>query len=348
MTWSKEIPAHPVVAVAGATGAVGREFLKVLHDLDFPAKEIRALASVKSAGLKLPFEGAGEVPAGELVVQEMTPEAFEGVDIALFSAGAGVSKKFRQAVVGAGAVMIDNSSAFRMEDGVPLVVPEVNPQAAFEHSGVIANPNCSTIQMVVALKPLNDLAPIKRIVVSTYQAASGAGAAAMDELYEQSRQFLNGEDLTISAFAHQIAFNVIPHIDVFLDDDYTKEEWKMVVETKKIFGNEAIQVAPTCVRVPVLRNHSESINVEFDAPVSVEDARAALEAAKSVVVDDDPANNVYPMPGLLAGTDDVHVGRLRKDPTVENGLAFWCVMDQIRKGAALNAVQIAQLLLPQA
>ncbi len=348
MTWSKEIPAHPVVAVAGATGAVGREFLKVLHDLDFPAKEIRALASAKSAGLKLPFEGAGEVPAGELVVQEMTPEAFEGVDIALFSAGAGVSKKFRQAVVDAGAVMIDNSSAFRMEDGVPLVVPEVNPQAAFEHSGVIANPNCSTIQMVVALKPLNDLAPIKRIVVSTYQAASGAGAAAMDELYEQSRQFLNGEDLTISAFAHQIAFNVIPHIDVFLDDDYTKEEWKMVVETKKIFGNEAIQVAPTCVRVPVLRNHSESINVEFDAPVSVEDARAALEAAKSVVVDDDPANNVYPMPGLLAGTDDVHVGRLRKDPTVENGLAFWCVMDQIRKGAALNAVQIAQLLLPQA
>jgi aspartate-semialdehyde dehydrogenase len=348
MTWSKEIPAHPVVAVAGATGAVGREFLKVLHDLDFPAKEIRALASAKSAGLKLPFEGAGEVPAGELVVQEMTPEAFEGVDIALFSAGAGVSKKFRQAVVDAGAVMIDNSSAFRMEDGVPLVVPEVNPQAVFEHSGVIANPNCSTIQMVVALKPLNDLAPIKRIVVSTYQAASGAGAAAMDELYEQSRQFLNGEDLTISAFAHQIAFNVIPHIDVFLDDDYTKEEWKMVVETKKIFGNEAIQVAPTCVRVPVLRNHSESINVEFDAPVSVEDARAALEAAKSVVVDDDPANNVYPMPGLLAGTDDVHVGRLRKDPTVENGLAFWCVMDQIRKGAALNAVQIAQLLLPQA
>ena len=345
MTWSKEIPAHPVVAVAGATGAVGREFLKVLHDLDFPAKEIRALASAKSAGLKLPFEGAGEVPAGELVVQEMTPEAFEGVDIALFSAGAGVSKKFRQAVVDAGAVMIDNSSAFRMEDGVPLVVPEVNPQAAFEHSGVIANPNCSTIQMVVALKPLNDLAPIKRIVVSTYQAASGAGAAAMDELYEQSRQFLNGEDLTISAFAHQIAFNVIPHIDVFLDDDYTKEEWKMVAETKKILGDATVEVAPTCVRVPVLRCHAESLNVEFDDEVSVEAARAAFEKAPGVQMMDDPANNVYPMPGLLAGSDDTYVGRLRKDPTVEHGLAFWIVADQIRKGAALNAVQIAEMLV---
>ena len=347
MAW-KNIPANPVVAVAGATGAVGREFLKVLHDLDFPASEVRALASARSAGKTLPFEGCGQVPAGELTVQEMTPEAFQGVDIALFSAGAGVSKQFRQAVVDAGAVMIDNSSAFRMEEGVPLVVPEVNPQAALEHNGVIANPNCSTIQMVVALKPLYDLAHIKRVVVSTYQAASGAGARGMDELYNQTRQFLNDEDLTIDAFAHRIAFNLIPHIDVFMDDDYTKEEWKMVFETKKIFGDDALAVAPTCVRVPVLRNHSESINVEFDAPVSVEAARAALEGAKSVVVDDDPANKVYPMPGLLAGCDEVHVGRLRKDPTVENGLAFWCVMDQIRKGAALNAVQIAQLLLPQA
>ena len=347
MAW-KNIPANPVVAVAGATGAVGREFLKVLHDLDFPASEVRALASARSAGKTLPFEGCGQVPAGELTVQEMTPDAFQGVDIALFSAGAGVSKQFRQAVVDAGAVMIDNSSAFRMEEGVPLVVPEVNPQAALEHNGVIANPNCSTIQMVVALKPLYDLAHIKRVVVSTYQAASGAGARGMDELYNQTRQFLNGEDLTIDAFAHRIAFNLIPHIDVFMDDDYTKEEWKMVVETKKIFGDDTLAVAPTCVRVPVLRNHSESINVEFDAPVDVEAARAALEGAKSVVVDDDPANKVYPMPGLLAGCDEVHVGRLRKDPTVENGLAFWCVMDQIRKGAALNAVQIAQLLLPQA
>ena len=348
MAWTKEIPANPVVAVAGATGAVGREFLKVLHDLDFPASEVRALASARSAGKTLPFDGCGQVPAGELVVQEMTPEAFQGVDIALFSAGAGISKQFRQAVVDAGAVMIDNSSAFRMEEGVPLVVPEVNPQAAFEHNGVIANPNCSTIQMVVALKPLNDLAHIKRVVVSTYQAASGAGARGMDELYTQTGDFLAGKALTIDAFAPRIAFNLIPHIAVFMDDDYTKEEWKMVVETKKIFGDDTIAVAPTCVRVPVLRNHSESINVEFDAPVSVEAARAALEAAQSVVVDDDPANKVYPMPGLLAGCDEVHVGRLRKDPTVENGVAFWCVMDQIRKGAALNAVQIAQLLVPKA
>ena len=235
-----------------------------------------------------------------------------------------------------------------MEEGVPLVVPEVNPQAAFEHNGVIANPNCSTIQMVVALKPLNDLAHIKRVVVSTYQAASGAGARGMDELYTQTGDFLAGKDLTIDAFAHRIAFNLIPHIDVFMDDDYTKEEWKMVVETKKIFGDDTIAVAPTCVRVPVLRNHSESINVEFDAPVSVEAARAALEAAQSVVVDDDPANKVCPVPGLLAGCEEVHVGRLRKDPTVETGVAFWCVMGQVRKGAAWNAVQIAQLLVPKA
>lgn len=346
MAWSKKIPAHPVVAVAGASGAVGHEFLKVLHDVDFPASEVRALASARSKGKKLPFDGCGQVDAGDLTVEEMTPESFEGVDIALFSAGAGVSKQMREAVTAAGAVMIDNSSAFRMDVDVPLVVPEVNPQDIAWHAGVIANPNCSTIQMVVALKPLYDLARIKRVVVSTYQAASGAGAKAMEELYDQSREFLDGEDLTISAFQHQIAFNCIPHIDVFLDDDSTKEEWKMVVETKKIMGDDAIAVAPTCVRVPVLRCHGESINVEFEAPVSVEQARAALSAAKNVTLMDDPEHNVYPMPGLLAGTDDTYVGRLRKDPTVENGLSFWVVADQIRKGAALNAVQIAQLMLP--
>lgn len=349
MAWTKEMPARPVVAVAGATGAVGQEFLKVLHDLDFPASEVRALASARSAGKKVPFDGCGDVPAGELVVQEMTPESFAGVDIALFSAGASVSKEMRQAVVDAGAVMIDNSSAFRMDEDVPLVVPEVNPQDVAWHSGVIANPNCSTIQMVVALKPLYDLARIKRVVVSTYQAASGAGAPAMAELYDQTREFLNGvpeDELTVSAFQHRIAFNCIPHIDKFLDDDSTKEEWKMVVETKKIMGDPDIQVAATCVRVPVLRCHGESINVEFDNEVTVEAARAALEAAPGVTMMDDPANNVYPMPGLLAGTDGSYVGRLRKDPTVEYGLAFWNVADQIRKGAALNAVQIAQLLLP--
>ena len=346
MAWTKQIPAHPVVAVAGATGAVGNEFLKVLHDLDFPASEVRALASARSAGKKLPFEGCGQVPAGELTVQEMTPEAFKGVDIALFSAGAGVSKEFRQAVVDAGAVMVDNSSAFRMDEDVPLVVPEVNPEDVKWHNGVIANPNCSTIQMVVALKPLYDLSRIKRVVVSTYQAASGAGAKAMEELYAQTQQFLNGEELTIDAFAHQIAFNCIPHIDVFLEDGTTKEEWKMIAETKKIMHDADLQVAATCVRIGVLRCHGESINVEFEGDVSVEDARAALEAAPGVTVMDNPDEKLYPMPGLLAGTDGAYVGRLRKDDSVEHGLAFWNVADQIRKGAALNAVQIAQLLTP--
>lgn len=349
MAWTKEIPAHPVVAVAGATGAVGNEFLQVLHDLDFPAREVRALASARSAGKKLPFLGCGQVAAGDLVVQEMTPEAFEGVDIALFSCGASQSLAMRQAVVDAGAVMIDNSSAFRMDEDVPLVVPEVNPQDVSWHSGVIANPNCSTIQMVVALKPLHDLAPITRVVVSTYQAASGAGAPAMAELYDQTREFLEGtpaDELTVEAFQHRIAFNCIPHIDKFLEDDSTKEEWKMVVETKKIMGDDGIKVAATCVRVPVLRCHGESVNVEFDGEVDIEAARAALEAAPGVVLMDEPANNVYPMPGLLAGTDATYVGRLRTDPTVDHGLAFWVVADQIRKGAALNAVQIAQLLLP--
>ena len=348
MTWEKAIPENPVVAVAGATGAVGQEFMKVLHDLDFPASEVRALASARSAGKQIDFEGCGKVPAGQLTVQEMTPEAFEGVDIALFSAGAGVSKQMREAVVAAGAVMVDNSSAFRMDDDVPLVVPEVNPQDVEWHNGVIANPNCTTIIMSLPLKALHDVAPIKRVVVSSYQAASGAGAPAMAELYDQTREFLDGkrgDELTISAFAHQIAFNCIPHIDVFMEDGSTKEEWKMVVETKKIFG-APIDVAPTCVRVPSLRCHAESVNVEFAAPISLEQAREALENAAGVTVMDDPANNVYPMPGMLEGTNDVYVGRLRNDPTLENGLQFWCVGDQIRKGAALNAVQIAQLLLP--
>ncbi len=346
---NKEMPKNPVVAVAGATGAVGNEFLRVLHDLDFPAREIRALASAKSVGKKLPFQGAGCVPEGELVVQEMTPESFEGVDIALFSAGASVSRAMRDAVVNAGALMIDNSSAFRMDDDVPLVVPEVNPEDAFKNHGVIANPNCSTIQMVVALKPLYDLAPIKRVVVATYQAASGAGALAMEELYGQTREFLDGtpsDDLTIQAFQHQIAFNCIPHIDVFLDDGSTKEEWKMVVETKKIMHAPNLAVSATCVRVPVLRCHGEAINVEFEREVSIDDARAALRFAPGITLMDDPSHNLYPMPGLLAGTNESYVGRLRKDPSVPYGISFWNVADQIRKGAALNAVQIAELFLP--
>ena len=343
------MPANPVVAVAGATGAVGAEFLQVLHDVDFPAAEVRALASARSAGKALPFLGCGQVPAGDLTVQEMTPESFEGVDIALFSCGAGVSKEMREAVAAAGAVMIDNSSAFRMDEDVPLVVPEVNPGDVAWHNGVIANPNCSTIQMVVTLKPLYDLSPIKRVVVSTYQAASGGGAPAMAELYDQTREFLGGtpdDELTVEVFQHRIAFNCIPHIDKFLEDDSTKEEWKMVVETKKIMGDQGIRVAATCVRVPVLRCHAEAVYVEFADEVSVEAARAALEAFPGIVVMDDCATNTYPMPGLLAGTNETYVGRLRRDDTVDHGLAMWVVADQIRKGAALNAVQIAQLLLP--
>jgi len=339
MAWSRSMPANPVVAVAGATGAVGIEMLKVLAQRSFPASRVVALASSRSAGKRLPF---GE---GELVVEEMTESSFEGVDIALFSAGAGVSKQFRDAVVGAGCVMIDNSSAFRMDADVPLVVPEVNPGDSSWHSGVIANPNCSTIQMVVALQPLTALAPIKRVVVSTYQAASGAGQAAMDELYAQTGDFLAGRPLVPSAFAHRIAFNCIPQIDVFLDDDATKEEWKMVVETRKIMHLPDLAVAATCVRVPVLRCHSESVAVEFEGPVSVDQARRALAEAPGVKVMDDPASKTYPMPAMLEGTDDTFVGRIRADESVGSGIQMWVVADQLRKGAALNAVQIAETLL---
>ncbi len=341
MAWDKQMPERPVVAVAGVTGAVGREMLKVLEQRGFPAARVVALASARSAGKKVAYAG------GELVVEEMTPESFAGVDIALFSAGAGISKDFREAVTSAGCVMIDNSSAFRMDEDVPLVVPEVNPEDLAWHSGVIANPNCSTIQMVVALKPLHDLAPIERVVVATYQAASGAGAAAMDELYTQSADFLRGQQLHVEQFAHRIAFNCIPQIDVFLDDGSTKEEWKMVVETKKIMHAPDIEVAATCVRVPVLRCHSESVNVQFAQPVTLEAARAALAAAPGITVLDDPAAKDYPMPAMLEGTDDTYVGRLRVDPTVPSGLQMWVVADQLRKGAALNAVQIAEGLLPQ-
>ncbi len=339
MGWDKLMPARPVVAVAGATGAVGREMLLTLEQRGFPAERIIPLASSRSAGKSVPFGG------GELTVEEMTEASFAGVDIALFSAGAGVSKQFREAVVNAGCVMIDNSSAFRMDDDVPLVVPEVNAEDVAWHSGVIANPNCSTIQMVVALKPLHDVAPIKRVVVSTYQAASGAGQAAMDELYEQSRQFLGGEALTVEQFAHRIAFNCIPQIDVFLDDGSTKEEWKMVVETKKIMRAPEIEVSATCVRVPVLRCHSEAVNVEFAEPITLEQAREALRSAPGITLMDDPSAKVYPMPAMLEGTDDTYIGRLRLDETVPNGIALWVVADQLRKGAALNAVQIAEALV---
>jgi aspartate-semialdehyde dehydrogenase len=339
MAWTKQMPSNPVVAVAGATGAVGREMLLTLEQRGFPASRVIALASSRSAGRKLPFAG------GELVVEEMTAASFEGVDIALFSAGASVSKELRDAVVSAGCIMIDNSSAFRMDADVPLVVPEVNPEDVAWHSGVIANPNCSTIQMVVALKPLDDLAMIKRVVVSTYQAASGAGAAAMDELYDQSGDFLRGQELKVNNFAHRIAFNCIPQIDVFMDDGSTKEEWKMIVETKKIMHRDDLEIAATCVRVPVLRCHSEAINVEFSDPIRLGAILETLEDAEGITMMDDPANKVYPMPALLEGTDDVYVGRVRLDPSVHYGVQMWVVADQLRKGAALNAVQIAEALL---
>jgi aspartate-semialdehyde dehydrogenase len=339
MAWEKPMPARPVVAVAGVTGAVGREMLLTLEGRSFPADKVIALASARSAGKKVPFAG------GELVVEEMTPASFEGVDIALFSAGASVSKAMRQAVTDSGCVLIDNSSAFRMDDDVPLVVPEVNPEDLAWHSGVIANPNCSTIQMVVALKPLDELAEITRVVVSTYQAASGAGQAAMDELYSQSGDFLRGQELHVENFAHRIAFNCIPQIDVFMDDHSTKEEWKMIVETKKIMHAPDLQVAATCVRVPVLRCHSESINVEFASHVFLGAAIETLENAPGVTLVGGIEGKEYPMPALLEGTDDVYVGRLRIDPSVKHGIAMWVVADQLRKGAALNAVQIAEALL---
>lgn len=341
MTWDKKMPARPVVAVAGATGAVGREMLLTLEQRNFPAERVIPLASSRSAGRKLAFAG------GELEVQEMTAESFDGVDIALFSAGASISKQMRESVVGAGAVMIDNSSAFRMDEDVPLVVPEVNPEDLTWHCGVIANPNCSTIQMVVALKALDNLAQIKRVVVSTYQAASGAGQAAMDELYEQSADFLGGRELHVEQFAHRIAFNCIPQIDVFMPDGSTKEEWKMVVETKKIMHTPDMEIAATCVRVPVLRCHSEAINVEFHEPAFPGAAIDAFESMPGIEVIDDREGREYPMPALLEGTDDVYVGRIRADRSVKYGLSFWCVADQLRKGAALNAVQIAELLLPE-
>jgi aspartate-semialdehyde dehydrogenase len=328
------------VAVVGATGAVGQEMLKILEERNFPVSDIRLLASSRSAGKKLRFKGE------EVTVEELKPESFEGIDIALFSAGGDRSKQFAPEAVKRGAVVIDNSSAFRMEPDVPLVVPEVNPEDVDWHKGIIANPNCSTIQMVVVLKPLYDISRIKRVVVATYQAVSGAGAQAIEELKEQTRAVLEGKPVPLPAkIPKQIAFNCVPHIDKFFPNGYTREEIKMINETKKIMHDDGIKVSPTCVRVPVFVGHSEAVNVEFEGPVSVEEAREALERAPGVKVVDDFENLVYPMPIDVAGKDDVLVGRIRKDDTIENGLNLWIVGDNLRKGAALNAVQIAELLI---
>lgn len=329
------------IAIVGASGAVGQEFLRVLDEQNFPVSNLRLFGSKRSAGQTREFRGKS------VVIEELTYDSdFSGVDIAFTSAGAGVSKEFAELITRFGAVMIDNSSAFRMDDDVPLVVPEVNgPDALERPCGIVGNPNCTTIQMVVALKPIEDITHIRRVHVATYQAASGAGAAAMDELQQQSGQIVRGEEPTVKKFAHQLAFNVIPHVDVFMENEYTKEEMKMYNETRKIMHSD-ISVSATCVRVPVMRAHSEAIWIETEKPVSIEDARKAFADAEGIVlIEHKEGEKYYPMPLFAAGTDPVYVGRIRKEHDNPHGLSFWVVADQIKKGAALNAVQIAQYLL---
>ena len=331
------------VAVIGATGNVGREMLKILAEREFPADEVIPLASSRSKGTKVSY---GETE--ELKVRDLADFDFKGVDIALSSPGAKVSAVHAPRAAKAGCVVIDNTSQFRMDPDVPLIVPEVNPQALRDYTkrNIIANPNCSTMQMVVALKPLHELARIKRVVVSTYQSTSGAGKEAMDELFEQTRNIYVNQPIEKKKFTKQIAFNVIPHIDVFMDDGFTKEEWKMSVETKKILDPK-IKVVATCVRVPVFVGHAEAVFVEFEKPVSDADARRVLRDAPGVAVVDHRADEGYVTPVEAAGEDKVYVSRIRTDPTVDNGLVFWCVSDNLRKGAALNAVQIAEELVRQ-
>lgn len=331
------------VAIVGASGAVGQEFLRVLEERNFPMDELVLFGSKRSAGTQYTFRGK------PLTVKLLDHnDDFKGVDFAFVSAGGNISKEYAGTITKYGAVMIDNSSAFRMDEDVPLVVPEVNPADAFNRPrGIIANPNCTTILMVVALKAIEELSHIKRAYVSTYQAASGAGAAAMDELYTQYRQILDGETPTVDKFAYQLAFNLIPQVDVFTDNGYTKEEMKMFNETRKIMHSD-IRVSSTCVRVPALRAHSESIWIETERPISIEEARAAFSKAEGLVLQDNPAEKDYPMPLFLSGKDPVYVGRIRKDLANENGLTFWVVGDQIKKGAALNAVQIAETLMKKA
>ena len=330
------------IAIVGASGAVGQELLRVLDQTGFPVTSLRLFGSSRSAGRSYMFRG------NSCTVEELTHDAdlFRGVDIAFTSAGASTSREFADTITAHGTLMIDNSSAFRMDADVPLVVPEVNGDDAFNAPRrIIGNPNCTTIQMVVALKPINDISRITRVHVATYQAASGAGQAAMDELAMQYEQITRGEKPTVEKFSAQLAYNVIPHIDVFTDNGYTKEEMKMFNETRKIMHAPDLCVSAMCVRVPVMRAHSEAIWVETEQPVSLDAARRAFSNAEGVVLMDDPANKVYPMPLELAHHDHVYVGRLRKDLANPNGLTFWTVSDQIRKGAALNAVQIARYLL---
>lgn len=326
------------VVVVGASGAVGHELLKILDERNFPVNKLKLCATERSAGKQIVFRG------DTYTVEETTPDSFNHMDVALFAGGA-ASLEFGPAAVERGCVIIDNSSNYRLDPKVPLVVPEVNPEDVKWHRGIIANPNCSTIIMVVALKPLHDAAKIKRVVVSTYQAVSGAGQEGLEELAAQTRAVMAGEEYPPRKFAHQIAFNLIPHIDVFQEMDYTKEEWKMVKETHKIMHDDTIRVTATTVRVPVFRSHSESVNIETERKLAAGEARRILSGAPGVVVIDDPAEKKYPMPLFCSDKDEVFVGRIREDNSIDNGLNIWVVADQIRKGAATNAVQIAELLV---
>ncbi|MFQ5962892.1 MAG: aspartate-semialdehyde dehydrogenase [Candidatus Scalinduaceae bacterium] len=331
------------VAIVGATGAVGAEMLKVLERRNFPADTIRPLASSRSAGKKVVFRG------NEIQIQELTKDSFEGINIALFSAGGTISREFAPYAIEGNSVVVDNTSAFRMDDDVPLVVPEVNANKITEHNGIIANPNCSTIQLVLVLKPLHDAVKIKRVVVSTYQAVSGAGLKAMDELRRESEYLLSNEDnYNRNVFPHQIAFNVLPQIpqsNAFLQNGYTEEEMKMINETKKILDDNSLCMTATTVRVPVFRGHSESVNIETEAKINADEARNLLSKAEGLVVIDDPSRQLYPLATDAAGKDETFVGRIREDNSVENGLNLWIVSDNLLKGAALNAVQIAERLL---
>ncbi|NLE74982.1 MAG: aspartate-semialdehyde dehydrogenase [Actinobacteria bacterium] len=327
------------VAVVGATGAVGEEMRRTLAERGFPVSELTALASARSAGKELAFGDQN------IVCRELREDSFADIDLALFSAGGSISAKFAPIARDSGCVVVDNSSSWRMDPAVPLIVPEVNPHDAEWHSGIIANPNCSTIQMVVALKPLHDAVQIKRVVVSTYQAVSGTGVEAVTELQRQVKDISEGRGAQVAVYPHQIAFNCLPHIDVFLDDGSTKEEQKMVDETKKILGDTSIAVSATCVRVPVYDGHSEAVNLEFEREITPDQARDLLARTPGIVVEDNPETYLYPLPIRASGTDPVYVGRIRRDPTVRHGLNLWVVADNLRKGAALNAVQVAELLV---
>ncbi len=327
------------VAVVGATGLVGNEMISILGERNFPIKELRLFASERSEGKMIDFKD------DQIKVELLTEDVFDGIDIALFSAGAERSKRYAPISAKANCVVVDNSSAWRMDPDIPLVVPEVNPDDIKKHRGIIANPNCSTIQMVVVLKPIHDAAKIKRVVVSTYQAVSGSGNKAIEELMEQTKNLINFKDINIEAYPHQIAFNCLPHIDVFLDNDYTKEEMKMVNETKKIMGDDSIRITATTVRVPIFRGHAESVNIETEKKILANEARAMLSEEEGIIVFDAPQKNVYPLQIDAAGKDAVYVGRIREDKSVENGLDMWIVSDNLRKGAALNTIQIAEKLI---